>query len=147
MISNIEGNSLFVNTAFTSVPITEVVAGGVPLSVTGGNVSLDMDTRFYQVGPAVNANNGIWAAAITGSFITLPTEPWSVTLSGGGGTVSFQCTEWAANYWKADVNSVTPVSGMNLEGKAAGTYNDGATPEISGAATGTWEKAEGGGPV
>lgn len=111
-------------------------ANGTTMAVSSMNIN------FFE--SVAGANNGIWAALVSGTFDTAypRVDTWSVTVNdGAAGTATLTGTQWSGGNWKAEVNG-TSDGARTFNGTAAGTYSDG-TGTFSGAGAGQWESAGG----
>jgi len=115
--------------------------------------SVNMNMACYQAIEAVSANNGIWAATISGLYSAAPALNFPVALSGDNGSANLTFTQWngEGGNWRANVTEgITTGSGSGatreFSGVATGTIGSAGVEGtgFSGAAVGTWEKTSGG---
>lgn len=129
---NLDANVIALGSA-ANIPIT-VAYSSLLMGANGNLTSVTMDTHLYNI---VGGGDGIWAAIINGSYLTPPTDSWSVTVANGADNATLSGPAWSAEgRWIADHVSGT-VGGSTITGQAAGTYGSGV---FTGAGTGTFEQ-------
>lgn len=121
-----------------NVPVTEAYSTIMTGTGIGGITLATVDMRLYNMNPnPLGHGDGIWAAIINGTYSTVPTTDWSITVGNEVDNAILSGPAWSGGQWTA-TNVTGIVDGNSIDGQAAGTYGE-STFTFTGAGTGIYE--------